>query len=158
MKTVPICVCFLMQLRIFSNVYTPRDSLQCLFISSPVSVNWAVCSFLCVCVLSYVHLFMASGTVACQAPPPNGIFQARHWSWLPFPTPDLPDPGIKPESLASPAWAGRFFTTPPPGKPFIIVLIDFQKSSIYYGKAYLNKQKEVCVYTLVYLTSSQVFF
>ena len=75
-----------------------------------------------------------------------------------FPTPDLPDPGIKVESLASPALAGRFFTTTPPGKPFVIALIDFQKSSIYYGKSYLNKPKEVCVYTPVYLTSLQVFF
>ena len=31
---------------------------------------------------------------------------------LPFPTPrDLPDPGMEPSSLASPALAGRFFTT-----------------------------------------------
>ena len=31
---------------------------------------------------------------------------------MPFPSPeDLPDPGIKTESPASPAWAGRFFTT-----------------------------------------------
>ena len=34
------------------------------------------------------------------------------WSELPFPTPgDLPDPGIEPMSLASPALAGVFFTT-----------------------------------------------
>ena len=39
-------------------------------------------------------------------------------SGLPFPpTGDLPDPGIKPTSLGSPALAGRFFTTAPPGKP-----------------------------------------
>jgi len=30
---------------------------------------------------------------------------------------DLPDPGIKPESPASPASAGGVFTTEPPGKP-----------------------------------------
>ena len=37
---------------------------------------------------------------------------------MPFPTPgDLPNPGIKPESLVSPALAGGFFTTAPPGKP-----------------------------------------
>jgi len=37
------------------------------------------------------------------------------WSGLPFPSPgDLPDPGIKP---MSPALAGGFFTTEPPGKP-----------------------------------------
>ena len=36
----------------------------------------------------------------------------EYWSRLPLPIPgDLPDPGIKPESLASPAVAGRFFTT-----------------------------------------------
>ena len=30
---------------------------------------------------------------------------------------DLPDPGIKPAPPASPALAGRLFTTAPPGKP-----------------------------------------
>ena len=30
---------------------------------------------------------------------------------------DLPDPGIEPTFPASPALAGRFFTTEPPGKP-----------------------------------------
>ena len=34
---------------------------------------------------------------------------------MPFPTPgDFPDPGIEPESPASLALAGRFFTTEPP--------------------------------------------
>ena len=42
----------------------------------------------------------------------------EYWSGLPFPTPrDLPNLGIKPVSLASPALAGGFFTTEPPGKP-----------------------------------------
>ena len=42
----------------------------------------------------------------------------EYWSGLPFTSPgDLPDPGIKPESLTSPALAGGFFTTEPPGKP-----------------------------------------
>ena len=31
---------------------------------------------------------------------------------------NLPDPGIEPESPASPALAGGFFTTAPPGKLF----------------------------------------
>ena len=36
----------------------------------------------------------------------------EYWSRLPFPTPgDLPNPWIKPGSLASPALAGGFFTT-----------------------------------------------
>ena len=36
----------------------------------------------------------------------------EYWSVWPFPAPgDLPDPGIEPSSLASPALTGRFFTT-----------------------------------------------
>ena len=36
---------------------------------------------------------------------------------MPFPTPgNLPDPGIEPVSLVSPALAVGFFTTVPPGK------------------------------------------
>ena len=36
----------------------------------------------------------------------------EHWSELPCPpSGDLPDPGLKPVSLRSPALAGRFFTT-----------------------------------------------
>ena len=36
----------------------------------------------------------------------------EYWSGLPCPPPgDLPDPGIEPTSLRSPALAGRFFTT-----------------------------------------------
>ena len=31
---------------------------------------------------------------------------------------DLPDPGIKPASLESPALAGKLFTTEPLGKPW----------------------------------------
>ena len=35
----------------------------------------------------------------------------EYWSELPFPLPgDLPDPGMEPESPASPVWSGRFFT------------------------------------------------
>ena len=42
----------------------------------------------------------------------------EYWSGLLFPTPgDLTDPGIGPMSLASPALAGRFFSTAPHGKP-----------------------------------------
>ena len=42
----------------------------------------------------------------------HGILQARIQSGLPFPPPgDLPDPGIGPTTLMSPALAGGFFTT-----------------------------------------------
>ena len=43
-----------------------------------------------------------------------GFFRQECWSGLPFPSPgDLPDPGIKPVSPASSAFAGKFFTTEP---------------------------------------------
>ena len=48
-------------------------------------------------------------------PPSEGKLGCQ--SELPFPPPgDLPNPGIKPESSASPALVGGFFTTTPPGK------------------------------------------
>ena len=47
-----------------------------------------------------------------EAPLSMGIFQARNWSGLPCPRPGhLPNPGIKPMFLMSPALAGGFFTT-----------------------------------------------
>ena len=46
--------------------------------------------------------------VAPQATLPVGFPRQAHWSGLSFPTPgDLPDPGIEPASLVSPALAGR---------------------------------------------------
>ena len=60
---------------------------------------------------SSVRLFVTP-TVACQAPLSVGFSRQEYWGRLPFPTPgDLPDPGIKSKCLASPALAGRFFTT-----------------------------------------------
>ena len=65
--------------------------------------------------LSHVQLFASPWTVAYQAPLSMGFFRQEYWSGLPFPPPgDLPDPGIEP---VSPAFADRFFTTEPPGKP-----------------------------------------
>ena len=62
--------------------------------------------------------FVTPWTVAYQALPSMGFPRQEYLSGLPFPSPgDLPDPGIKPVSLASPALVGSFFTTEPPGKP-----------------------------------------
>ena len=66
-----------------------------------------------VCSLSCVRLFPTLWTVACQVPLFMGFL-----SRLPFSPPgDLPDPGIEPESLESPALAGVVFTTEAPEKP-----------------------------------------
>ena len=64
------------------------------------------------CHLSYVQFSATVWTVACQAPLSMGFSQLGYRSGLPFPSPgDLPDPGIKPTSPASPALAGTLFTT-----------------------------------------------
>ena len=65
--------------------------------------------------LSHVQLFATPWTVASQTPLSMRVPRQEYWSRLPFPTPeDLPDPGIEPASLVSPALAGGFFTTVPP--------------------------------------------
>ena len=67
------------------------------------------------CVLSRfsrVQLFATPWTVACQAPLSMRFPRQEYWSRLPFLSPgDLPDPGIEPVSLMSPALAGGFSTT-----------------------------------------------
>ena len=63
--------------------------------------------------------FATPWTVACQAPLSMGFPRQEYWSGLPFPSlGDLPDPGIKPASLAL---AGGLFTTAPPEKPLLKV-------------------------------------
>jgi len=54
------------------------------------------------------------------------ISQARilEWAAISF-SGDLPGPGIKSVSPASPGLAGRFFTTEPPGKPYLSGLSAF---------------------------------
>ena len=69
------------------------------------------------CPFSLVQLFVTLWIVACQAPLSMGFSRQEYWSRMPFPSPgDLPNTGIKPVSLVSPALAGRFFTTKPLGK------------------------------------------
>ena len=62
--------------------------------------------------LSCVQLFATLWTVAYQAPLSMEFSWQEYWSGLPYPSQvDLPDPGIEPGSLNSPALAGRLFTT-----------------------------------------------
>ena len=50
-------------------------------------------------------------TVGRQAPPSMGCSRQEYWSGLPCPPPgELPNLGIKPKPLMSPALAGGFFT------------------------------------------------
>ena len=69
-----------------------------------------ICVYICIC--SVMSDSATSWTAAHEAPVSTGFPRQECWSGLPFPTAgDLPHPGIEPESLESPAWADRFFTT-----------------------------------------------
>ena len=66
-------------------------------------------------VLSRAQHFATPPFVARQAPLSMGLPKQAYWSRLPFLFPGgFPDPGIE---SASPALAGEFFTTEPPGNP-----------------------------------------
>ena len=71
-------------------------------------VPWKQCAW----VLSCVQLFVSPWTVTCQAPLSVGFSRQEYCSGLPCPPPgDLPNPGIEPVSLMSPALTGGFFPT-----------------------------------------------
>ena len=72
----------------------------------------------CICMhvraqlLNCVRLFATPWIAACQAPLSMEFPRQEYWSGMSFPTQgDLPDSGIEPASLMSPALASRFFTT-----------------------------------------------
>ena len=64
------------------------------------------------CCFRHIQIFVTLQPVAHQALLSTGFSRQEYWSGLPGSPPgDLPDPGIEPMSLRSPALAGRFFTT-----------------------------------------------
>ena len=80
---------------------------------------------MCVCVYTCVGAQLCLTLCDPNDRSPPGFFvkeisQARIVEWVaPYPPPGaLPDPGIKPTPVASPALAGVFFTTVPPGKSY----------------------------------------
>ena len=71
-------------------------------------------------VVSNIQLFTSLWTIACQATLSVGFSRQEYWRGLQFLPPcDLPNLGIEP---ASPALAGRCFTTQPPAMPYIQVI------------------------------------
>ena len=83
--------------------------------------------------LSHVWLFATPWTVASQAPLSMQFSRQEYWSGLPCSLPgNLPNPGIKPTSLMSPALAGVSFITSstwevpePPLPPSFLSLLPF---------------------------------
>ena len=94
--------------QIWQKCWHPENT-TCKYASEIRTVLEVLCLSLwgCVCMLSHfthVQLFATLGTVACQAPLSMEFSRQEYWSGLPCPPPgDLPDPGIEPESLLSPA-------------------------------------------------------
>ena len=74
-----------------------------------------ICTSISDCMLNHfscVQLFVTLWTGAHQTPLSMGLSRQAYCSGLPCPHPrDLPNPGVKPKSLTSPALAGRFLTT-----------------------------------------------
>ena len=69
------------------------------------------------CMLSCIRLFAPPWIAACQAFLYLEFPRQEYWIGLPFPSPGyLPGPEIQLVSSVSPALAGKFFTTVPPGK------------------------------------------
>ena len=78
-----------------------------------------MCVYVCVHtkLLCHVWLFATAWTVSCQALLSMEFPRQEYWTELPFTNSgDLPNPGIEPASLMSPALAGGFFTTGASGK------------------------------------------
>ena len=88
---------------------------MCEFVCVSVCECVPVCVSVSLCVCQCVHVcltFCAPWTVAVQAPLSMRFPRQEHWSGFPFPSPgDLPDSGIEPTSLDSPALSGRLFTS-----------------------------------------------
>ena len=94
------------------NIYTSCFKIQ-MFL--PLRVL-CVISALWVCAQAKLFQLCLTLCNSLDCSPPgssaHGILQARILEWVPCPPPgDLPNPGIEPISLTSPALAGGFFTT-----------------------------------------------
>ena len=91
---------------------------------------WVLSYFSCVC------LFVTPWTVASQAPLSMGFSRQEYWSGLACPPPgNLPDSGIEPASLKSPACS---LPLAPPGKPpltYMCCLSDKGTKKVRHSKA-----------------------
>ena len=78
---------------------------------------------------------MTPWTVACQASLSMKLPRQEYWSGLPCSPPgDLPDTGIEPTSLMSPALTGSFFTSIPPWETKgTISSVQFSRSVVSYS-------------------------
>ena len=81
------------------------------------------------------QLFVTPWAVAYWAPMSMGFSKQEYWSGLPcLPPGDLPDPGIEPVSLTSPALAGGFFTSSTTRSTPILKVVPRNNEEIYQGQ------------------------
>ena len=89
-------------------------SIVCVFQQSKFLIKMLLCcARLCCAKLFQSCLTLPPlWTIAHQAPLSLGFSRQEYWSGLPSPSPgDLPNPGIEPASLMSPALEGGLFAT-----------------------------------------------
>jgi len=98
------------------NIYTSCFKIQMFLPLRILCVTSALCVCVCVCVQAkLLQLYLTLCNPLDCSPPgssAHGILQPRILEWVPCPPPgDLPNTGIEPTPLISPALAGGFFTT-----------------------------------------------
>ena len=113
---LPLCVCQFLFLSLWVSLSLTSLSLVLPLIAPQLLALLPVMpGYWHACVpshISCIRLCVTLWTVACQAPLSMEFSRQEYWSGLPFLSPeDLPDPGIEPVSVKSPALAGGFFTT-----------------------------------------------
>ena len=107
-----------LKIKVFVNSKAAKIYLHIYPLPDSRKARWCACMHVC----TYAQYCATPGDpMDCS---PQGSLsmefsRQEYWSGVPLPTlGGRPYPGIKPASLASPASAGRFFTTTPLGKPW----------------------------------------
>ena len=79
---------------------------------TPRALDWGsfFCCFHDIVLVAQLSDSVTPWTVACQGPLSMEFFRQEYWTGQLLPSPDFPNLGIEPESLASRALADRFFT------------------------------------------------
>ena len=115
------------------------------------------------CILSCfsrAQLFVTLWTVAHQAPLSMGFSWQEYWNGLPFPPAgDLPNLGIEPTSLVSPALTGRLFTISAVWEAFIVTNeVTEHSSSIVRAQRASEHCDKLYDFGVCYLTSLSISF
>ena len=99
-----------------------------------------------------VWLFVTLWTVACQAPLSVGLSRQEYWGGLSCPPPgDLPDPGIKTASSATPTLQADSTLLSHRGSPIRITTLPQNISSLGHSPKYIHTYIHIYIYIYVYV-------